>query len=786
MHQGAALVGGELGPLAGAQTQNVLQKVAVAAGVVFFQLAGRDAQPPPQQQLQSVEVPHLPGGAARHAVQKAQALGLVAFRGVKGFGKAGALGVRQGPAAAQAVEAVGGGGRQIGKFQLRGRRAQPLHDGFQRGAEGQALPLGPAHPQPLGRGREGLVEADLLAHHAVFKAVGQVDFVCHEGVAVGVGQQARLARGGGELAFRQPQHKDVIGCVEPHLACAGQHHGVQRLGDVAQIGRAQQQAKQVFVLRHGDGLLSQQAGHLVEQAHDHVPLPGGFLSGGDAPGGPDGLHLRGLLFLRAQLFQAEVERPAHLLGVGVPQFRPQGLHGPHQQGPGFFGPLQVIGVLFGGHDIAETLRVFGKFCPPRRRVGRPGVGVVFEGADFFFTQRAKARFGQRRQIFSQISSPRQRQQGPHGGGWGAELRGGGLVAVKRDVRHAELVPQCGAVLGDIAADHSHFAAAHTLPHQAADGPRHGPGFLFPAGGSIKGQALRFLGQNIAAARFQQLSHRCQRRGVFVAQVPAQQLRRRHLGPVFAGQLAQLRRHLLRAREEPQIPRGQRRTVVAQGHRHRGQAGKQSPQQPLFGRVEGIEFVDEDGPPLQKGGHPSFGEGTFQPGRCQFQPVGWVHAGVGEQGLIPLENHCQLAELAALGPAVLGQGVQLLAGKPGALELVDGLGGHLAEGRTAAVAVVVMDVVLQLFQRAADEHGPARIRQGLDGRAALAGQDLLGQTREGKALHKAGARIPQLAVDAPLGGGGELFRHQQDALFPCRRAGPDALVQQGGLAAAGAA
>ena len=40
VHQGAALVGGKLGPAAGPEPQHILQKVAVAAGIIFFQLTG--------------------------------------------------------------------------------------------------------------------------------------------------------------------------------------------------------------------------------------------------------------------------------------------------------------------------------------------------------------------------------------------------------------------------------------------------------------------------------------------------------------------------------------------------------------------------------------------------------------------------------------------------------------------------------------------------------------------------------------------------------------------------
>ena len=103
-----------------------------------------------------------------------------------------------------------------------------------------------------------------------------------------------------------------------------------------------------------------------------------------------------------------------------------------------------------------------------------------------------------------------------------------------------------------------------------------------------------------------------------------------------------------------------------------------------------------------------------------------------------------------------------------------------------MAVIVMDVVLQFLEGAAHQHGTARVAEGLDGRAAFRRQDMLGEAGEGKALHQSAQRVAHLPVDAALGGRGELLRHQQDALLPRLSPRPDALVQQGGLSAAGAA
>ena len=49
--------------------------------------------------------------------------------------------------------------------------------------------------------------------------------------------------------------------------------------------------------------------------------------------------------------------------------------------------------------------------------------------------------------------------------------------------------------------------------------------------------------------------------------------------------------------------------------------------------------------------------------------------------------------------------------------------HLAKGRTAPVAVIIVDIVLQLLQRPAHQHGTACIREGLHRRTALGGKDL---------------------------------------------------------------
>ena len=56
----------------------------------------------------------------------------------------------------------------------------------------------------------------------------------------------------------------------------------------------------------------------------------------------------------------------------------------------------------------------------------------------------------------------------------------------------------------------------------------------------------------------------------------------------------------------------------------------------------------------------------------------------------------------------------------------------------------------------------------------------------KESHYAGKSIAQFPVDAALRAGSELFRHQKDAAPALFGPGADAGIEQGGLAAAGAA
>ena len=261
-----------------------------------------------------------------------------------------------------------------------------------------------------------------------------------------MGQKARLRRCTGELPFRKTQHEHIIRRVQTHFARACQHHRVQRLRDVPKVRRAQQQAEQVFVFRKGHALTAQQVRHFMKQLHHHVPLAGRFLRCRDAPGRADGFHQRGLLLLCAQLFQAEIQFPADLFGASAPHLAAQLVHGCYQQPAGSLGILQRFCVLIGQFIFTEALGAFLKFCAPCRRIGGPGIGIVFQRADLRLGQSAQAGLGKNGQVFGHIRTAHKGQQCAHRRSRGTELRGGGFIAVKRDVRHAELVPDGRTVI----------------------------------------------------------------------------------------------------------------------------------------------------------------------------------------------------------------------------------------------------------------------------------------------------------------------------------------------------
>ena len=140
----------------------------------------------------------------------------------------------------------------------------------------------------------------------------------------------------------------------------------------------------------------------------------------------------------------------------------------------------------------------------------------------------------------------------------------------------------------------------------------------------------------------------------MAQVPPPQLRGGHLCAVFARQLAQLRRHLLCTGEQFQVPGLHGCAVLAQCHRHGGQCSQHGAHQPLFGRVEGVELINEHLPLAQKVRQLVPGKCSLQPVCRQLQTVSGVHAGARQQAFVTLKDERQLAQLRALGAAVPGK------------------------------------------------------------------------------------------------------------------------------------
>ena len=354
-----------------------------------------------------------------------------------------------------------------------------------------------------------------------------------------MGQKPRLPRRGGELPFRCAQHKDVVGAVQPHLAGRRQHDGVQRLGDVPQVRAAQQQREQFGVLVGGDGLLPQQAGHLVQQPHHHVPLPGGLLGGGDALRRPQLVHLPLLGLLGPEGFEAEPQRPADLARRGLPAAGPQRLDGPHQAGAAPVDRLEGCLVLrlplLAFTPAAEAPGALGKVGPPLGGPRGPGVGVVFQRAGRLFVQAGQPGLDQGGQLLGVVAPAHQLQQGGEGRRRRAESRGGGLVAPQGDVRHTELIADGGAVVVHLPADHRDLPAAHPLAHQPADGPGGGPGLLLPAGGGVEAYLPRRAGVAAGLPRLQQPRQGSKAGGLLVPQVLLQQHRGGHLGPAAAGQ-----------------------------------------------------------------------------------------------------------------------------------------------------------------------------------------------------------------------------------------------------------
>ena len=91
-----------------------------------------------------------------------------------------------------------------------------------------------------------------------------------------------------------------------------------------------------------------------------------------------------------------------------------------------------------------------------------------------------------------------------------------------------------------------------------------------------------------------------------------------------------------------------------------------------------------------------------------------------------------------------------------------------------------------FRMGFNEHGAPGFGQGGHRRAAVAPQQRFGQRCKRVAFDIAGQRIAQRAVERAFSGGGELFRHNEDAVQPGLGTGLEFAPQAAGFSAAGGA
>ena len=192
------------------------------------------------------------------------------------------------------------------------------------------------------------------------------------------------------------------------------------------------------------------------------------------------------------------------------------------------------------------------------------------------------------------------------------------------------------------------------------------------------------------------------------------------------------------------------------------AGSIAASRARFGAVEGIKLVYVDRAAREKS--------CVQPLGGALLAVAGIHGALGQQPLVGVVDQRQFAEFFAVsagGVGVLGQHFRRYTG---AFQFVDGLCRFLAESRTAALAVVVDDLVQQRIRRAAQQQGAARLGQGGHRRPTVTAQQGLRQRGEGVTFHISGKAVPQGAVELPFGGGGELFRYDEDAALPAFRTG----------------
>ena len=167
-------------------------------------------------------------------------------------------------------------------------------------------------------------------------------------------------------------------------------------------------------------------------------------------------------------------------------------------------------------------------------------------------------------------------------------------------------------------------------------------------------------------------------------------------------------------------------------------------------------------------------------------VAGIHGCLGQLGLVGTVDQRKFFQLFPVSPRQAGIGGQLVGGDAGTFQFLDGLGGFLAKSGAAALAVVVDDFVQQAVRRTAHQQGAAGFAQGLHGRTAVTAQQCFRQRGEGVAFHIGGQAVAQNMVERPLGGGGELFRHDEQAALAVFGAGAQLGQHSPGFPAAGGA
>ena len=167
-------------------------------------------------------------------------------------------------------------------------------------------------------------------------------------------------------------------------------------------------------------------------------------------------------------------------------------------------------------------------------------------------------------------------------------------------------------------------------------------------------------------------------------------------------------------------------------------------------------------------------------------VAGIHGRLGQLGLVGAVDQRKFFQFFPVGPRQAGIGGQLVGGDAGTFQFLDGLGGFLAKSGAAALAVVVDDFVQQAVRRTAHQQGTAGFAQGLHGRTAVTAQQCFRQRGEGVAFHVGGQAVAQNMVERPLGGGGELFRHDEQAALAVFGAGAQLGQHPPGFPAAGGA